>query len=161
MAGVGCAKVRKKSGDYIICWISEYFYLSFGPYPNLFATNNWCSSVLLLSQESVSQNYFSHANRQVSWIWEEWKEQQVLWISYKNMQPESPLDVPTHTHTHTHTLWLWYQIMVSLRSFHDLSLVNKGCVNYTMALPFTLKSFLRQKKNYGNSNTHFTMPNYT
>jgi len=82
-------------------WI---FLFVFWTLPQSFATNNWCSSVLLLSQESVSQNYFSHGNSQVSWIWEEWKEQQVLWISYKNMQPESPLDVPTHTHTHTHTL---------------------------------------------------------
>jgi hypothetical protein len=29
---------------------------------------------------------------------------------------------------------------------------NKGCVNYTVALPFTLKRILRQKENYGNSN---------
>jgi hypothetical protein len=36
--------------------------MSFGPYPS-FATNNWCS-VLLLSQESVCQNYFCHANGQ-------------------------------------------------------------------------------------------------
>jgi hypothetical protein len=31
--------------------------------------------------------------------------------------------------------------------------LNKGCVTPTVALPFTiLKSILRQKKNYGNSN---------
>jgi hypothetical protein len=29
-------------------------------------------------------------------------------------------------------------------------MVNKGCVNYTVALPFTLKSIGRQKRNYGN-----------
>jgi hypothetical protein len=29
---------------------------------------------------------------------------------------------------------------------------NKGYVSHTVALPFTLKSILRQKKNYGNSN---------
>jgi hypothetical protein len=28
---------------------------------------------------------------------------------------------------------------------------NKGCVSHTVALPFTLKSMLRQKKNYENS----------
>ncbi len=28
----------------------------------------------------------------------------------------------------------------------------RGCVSHTMALPFTIKSILRQKKNYGNSN---------
>jgi len=28
----------------------------------------------------------------------------------------------------------------------------RGCVSHTMALPFTMKSILRQKKNYGNSN---------
>jgi len=28
---------------------------------------------------------------------------------------------------------------------------NKGCVNYTVALPFTLKPIFRPKKNYGNS----------
>jgi len=29
---------------------------------------------------------------------------------------------------------------------------NMGCITHTVALPFTLKSILRQKKNYGNSN---------
>jgi hypothetical protein len=31
---------------------------------------------------------------------------------------------------------------------------NKGCVNYIVALPFTLKGILRQKKNNENSNTN-------
>jgi hypothetical protein len=35
----------------------------------------------------------------------------------------------------------------------NLSTVNKGCVSHTVALLFTFKSILRQKKNYGNSNT--------
>jgi hypothetical protein len=30
--------------------------------------------------------------------------------------------------------------------------LNNGCVTYTVALPFTLRRILRQKKNYGNSN---------
>jgi hypothetical protein len=30
--------------------------------------------------------------------------------------------------------------------------ITRGHVNYTVALPFTLKSILRQKKNDGNSN---------
>jgi len=30
--------------------------------------------------------------------------------------------------------------------------MNKGCVTHTVALPFTLKRSLKQKKNYGNSN---------
>ncbi len=34
----------------------------------------------------------------------------------------------------------------------SITCLNKGCVNYTMPLPFTLKSILRQKNNYGNSN---------
>jgi hypothetical protein len=38
--------------------------------------------------------------------------------------------------------------------------VNKGCVNYTVALLITLKRILRQKKNYGYSNTYFTMQKY-
>jgi hypothetical protein len=33
-----------------------------------------------------------------------------------------------------------------------LSYANKGCATHTMALPFTLKSILRQTKNYENSN---------
>jgi hypothetical protein len=38
--------------------------------------------------------------------------------------------------------------------------LNKGMC-HTVALPFTLKSILRQKKkNYGNSNIYFTMQNY-
>ncbi len=34
----------------------------------------------------------------------------------------------------------------------DIFLLNKGVCHNTRALPFTLKSILRQKKNYGNSN---------
>jgi hypothetical protein len=36
----------------------------------------------------------------------------------------------------------------------DWNSINKGCVSYTVALPFTLKSILRRqkKKNYENSN---------
>jgi len=36
---------------------------------------------------------------------------------------------------------------------------NKGCVTF-VALPFTLKSILRQQKNYGNTQIYFTMQKY-
>jgi hypothetical protein len=52
---------------------------------------------------------------------------------------------------------LWDQNASKLHhSFHGQSeaktMPTKGVSNYTVALPFTLKSILRQKKNYGNSN---------
>jgi hypothetical protein len=34
----------------------------------------------------------------------------------------------------------------------------KEGVCHNVAVPFTLKSILRKKKNYGNSNTYLTMP---
>jgi hypothetical protein len=37
---------------------------------------------------------------------------------------------------------------------------NKQGVCHTLALPFTLKSILRQKKNYGNTQIYFTMQKY-
>jgi hypothetical protein len=40
----------------------------------------------------------------------------------------------------------------SLESTNIKVEANKGCVNYTVALPFTLKSILRQKKSDENSN---------
>jgi hypothetical protein len=47
------------------------------------------------------------------------------------------------------TAWNW-------QFFHSEILQNWSCINkglcHTVALPFTLKSILRQKKNYGNSN---------
>jgi hypothetical protein len=37
---------------------------------------------------------------------------------------------------------------------------NKGGVSHIVALPFTFKNILRQKKNYGNSNKYSTMQRY-
>jgi hypothetical protein len=37
---------------------------------------------------------------------------------------------------------------------------NKQGVCHNVVLPFTLKSILRQKKNYGNSNISFNMQKY-
>jgi len=73
----------------------------------------------------------------------------------------------------SHTEWMLVEMLLIsqlfLESYHDLLLKcihnalmneNKGCVCDTVALPFTLKSILRQKKNYGNSNKYFTTQKY-
>jgi hypothetical protein len=44
----------------------------------------------------------------------------------------------------------WYQCLVILDEELLVPILNKGCC-HTVALPFTWKSILRQKKNYGNS----------
>jgi hypothetical protein len=41
-----------------------------------------------------------------------------------------------------------------------LAFCNKGCVDYTMALPFTFKSILRQTKRIMETQLYFTMQKY-
>jgi hypothetical protein len=59
----------------------------------------------------------------------------------------------THTHTHTHTYTCRKPGLLQ-----SLTKAQKG-VCHTVALPFTLKSILRQKNNYGKFK-YFTMQKY-
>ncbi len=78
----------------------------------------------------------------ILWFWNIYWRNPEWMLLWRSKEPH------TYTHTHTHTL-----AFVESQAFCNLlPKPQKGCV----ALPFTLKSILRQKTNYGNSK-YFTM----